>query len=81
MNCSRNSIAFRRFYSLTVKPLTRKRTSAFRTFPFRLAQGVLDVKRRRYTEEQMIRLLKEHEAGSTIVAEEDGHGRRTGDGQ
>ena len=35
-------------------------------FPIILTQGGLNMKRKRYTEEQIIRILKEHEAGASV---------------
>jgi putative transposase len=35
-------------------------------FPIILTEGGLDMKRKRYTEEQIISILKEHEAGASV---------------
>ena len=35
-------------------------------FPIILTQGGPDMKRKRYTEEQIISILKEHEAGASV---------------
>ena len=37
-------------------------------FPIPLTQGGPDMKRKRYTEEQIISILKEHEAGASVPA-------------
>ena len=35
-------------------------------FPIILTEGGLNMKRKRYSEEQIIRILKEHEAGASV---------------